>query len=89
MEGTDEKELPKKFGEAIQNKKLIVSCMEAVPSALAWTFTTLLLVNRTYGRGAIALTCMAACAFEIFIKTQFYVASYQEMIEMYTNLWPS
>lgn len=55
----------------------MVACMEALPSALAWTFTTVLLVNRTYGRAAIAFTCMAACAFEIFIKTQFYVVSYQ------------
>ena len=82
-------EQEKLFWHIINNKRMFQSGLEIVPFYASWVMAVILLVNRSYGRTALALTVAAVGAFEFFSKLYYGDERFDPVITTALNLFPS
>jgi hypothetical protein len=71
------------FWSHINQKRLVSSLSEVLPYYVAWIVAGLMLIERSYGKPAMALLCAGMCAFEILARINYGVEDYESMFNMY------
>ena len=76
------------FWQHVRQKRMITSISEGLPYYVAWAVAGLMMIDRSYGKPAMAFLSGGMCAFEIAARINYGVQEYEGLFSAFKMMFP-